>query len=69
MTDASAPAPPTAAKLEIPLNEISEKTKDFLLASGAAGGKSVAEVMVETLDGAAVAAGFLAGPTPNHAAA
>jgi len=65
MTDESAPA----AKLEIPLNEIPEKTKDFLLAAGAAAGKSVAEVVTETLQGAAVAAGFHNGPHSNHAAA
>jgi hypothetical protein len=65
MTDDSVPA----AKLEIALSEIPETTKDFLLAAGAAAGKTVAEVVADTLEGAAVAAGFRNGPTPNHAAA
>jgi hypothetical protein len=65
MTDASEPAP----RLEIKLSEIPETTKDFLLAVGAAEGKSVSDVMVETLDEAALAAGFFSGPTSNHAAA
>ena len=63
--DVSNPAVPA---VEIPLSEMSETTKDFLLAASAAG-KSVTEVIAEQLDRAASAAGFSTGPTSNSAAA
>ena len=53
--------------LEIPLSELPEGTKDFLLAASAAG-KSVTEVIADNLTRAAVAAGF-SPMTPNNAAA
>ncbi len=42
---------------DIPLDELSETTKNFLLAHST-GGKSVTEVMIEVLDVAAGRAGF-----------
>jgi len=57
----------SVAPLEIPLNELPEGTKDFLLAASAAG-KSVTEVIADNLTRAAVAAGF-SPMTPNNAAA
>lgn len=59
--DAAEPAPRSLP--EIPLNGISENTKDFLLAHAAAG-KSVPEVIMEVLDAAAGLAGF----SPDKAA-
>lgn len=67
MTDAMTEARPVA--LEIPLSELPEKTKDFLLAAGVAGGKCVSSVVCETLEVAASRAGFTDGPQTNTAAA
>lgn len=67
MTNATTEAMPPA-ELEIPLSDLPEATKDFLLAS-AASGRSVREVIAEHLDRAAVAAGFSPMNTPNNAAA
>lgn len=48
---------------DIPLNELPEATKDFLIAQSTRG-KSVAAVVIDTLDAAAVRNGF----EPNKAA-
>lgn len=56
MNDAPLPADRTPA-LDLPLSEIPERTKDFLLAL-AATGKPVTAAIVETLEQAADAAGF-----------
>jgi hypothetical protein len=48
---ATADSPPRSLP-EIPLNELSPMTKDFLLAHSSAG-KSVPEVIIEVLDAAA----------------
>ena len=42
---------------DIPLNELPESTKDFLIALSAQG-KSVASVVIDTLDAAAARHGF-----------
>lgn len=67
MTNATNETMPPA-ELEIPLSELQETTKDFLLAS-AASGRSVSDVIAEHLDRAAMAAGFSPMNTPNNAAA
>jgi hypothetical protein len=54
-TPAAQPSPATLP--DIPLNELPESTKDFLIALSAQG-KSVAEVVIETLDAAATRHGF-----------
>lgn len=51
LTEERAPA------LDLPLSEIPERTKDFLLAMSATG-KPVTDAIRETLDAAATAAGF-----------
>ena len=54
-TQATADSPPRSLP-EIPLNELSETTKDFLLAHSSSG-KSVPAVIVELLDAAAEKSG------------
>lgn len=53
--DDAVPAPRSLP--EIPLDELSSETKDFLIAHSA-GGKSVPEVIIGLLDRAAALAGF-----------
>jgi hypothetical protein len=57
MTTPAAPNTVPASLPEIALSELPEGTKDFLIAHSATG-KSVQQVIVETLDAAAERSGF-----------
>lgn len=56
MATTTVPRPPVRLP-DLPLSELPEKTKDFIIAASAAG-KSVTEVMRDALNKAAADAGF-----------
>lgn len=59
------PTPPPLVRLpDIPLSDLSERTKDFIIAASGRG-RPVTDVMVEALNHAAAEAGFIS-KSPSH---